>query len=334
MKKNIILIIIVLFSFFCDRQKNPLFFTFDYVSSFSTEPRPNAIIINEDNGYLYVANSHPSRNNDNRKIQKYNWKGELLTTVVDFTSFDKGNYPRYHPIDITMDNDRNLYILVKPYRKYSEDTWYPFEGFCILKYNFDDKFQKEFDFAEFDQEWSPAAIAYYNEYIFVTNGSIIKKISIDSEQVFDITLPISEENVNSLPEIHTTDMAIDSEGFIYLVGQAAFDNKSVNCHITKINLKNRQRVTVYSKGRTESFGAMPNNPGLSINSNGNIYLATFYCESLEIFNRNGEFIMQLDVDNEETRPIDVAVDNKHIYIVDNLNNRIDVYKKHVTIQVI
>ncbi|MCD4665210.1 MAG: NHL repeat-containing protein [Bacteroidales bacterium] len=303
-------------------------FTFDYVSSFSTEPRPNAITIDEDNGYLYVANSHPFRNNDNRKIQKYNREGELLKTVVDFALFDKGNYPRYHPIDITMDNNRNLYILVKPYRKYSEDTWYPFEGFCILKYDFDDKFQKEFDFAEFDQEWSPAAIAYYNEYIFVTNGRIIKKISINSEQVFDITFPINEKNINTWPDIHTTDMAIDSEGFIYLVGQAAFDNKSVSCHITKIDPKNSHRVTVYSKGKTESFGAMFNNPGLSISSNGNIYLATFYCESLEIFNRNVEFIMQLEVNSEETRPIDVAVDNNHIYVVDNLNNRINVYKKH------
>lgn len=328
MKKNIILIIILLFIFSCERQKNPLSSTYDYVSSFPTEPRPNAIAITEDDRFLYVSNSHPSRNDDNIKIQKFNWKGELLKTIVDFISFAEGNYPRYEPIDITIDNSQNLYVLVKPYRKHSEDSWYPFEGFCILKYDLNDKFQKEFYFAEFDQEWSPTAISYYNKCIFVTNGRIIKRISIESEQVFDIMLPINEENINTWPGIHTSDMAINSKGFIYLVGQAAFDNKSVGCHITKINPENNQHITLYSKGTTELFGAMLNNPGLSINGDGNIYLATFYCMSLEIFNENGEFIMQLKVNNGETRPIDVAVGDDHIYVVDYFNNRTNVYKKH------
>ena len=73
---------------------------------------------------------------------------------------------------------------------------------------------------------------------------------------------------------------------------------------------------------------MLNNPGLSIDGHGNIYLATFYCESLEIFNRNEEYVTQIDMDDEETRPIDVASDNHHIYVVDNYNDRIRIYEKH------
>lgn len=76
----------------------------------------------------------------------------------------------------------------------TDGTRWPFEGFCILKYDFDDTFQKEFDFAKFDQKWSPAAIAHNQKYLFVANGRMIKKISKDNEQVFDITIPAGEPN--------------------------------------------------------------------------------------------------------------------------------------------
>ena len=325
MIKHVILVVFVLFSFNCDRQLNPLSFTIDYVSSFSTEPRPIAIAAH--NGNLYVANSNPYRNNDTRKIQKYNSSGELLKTVVYFASFESGKYLRYHPIDIALDDDQNLYVLVKPFQKYFDDEWASFEGFCILKFDKDDEFEKELDFAQFDQEWFPAAIACYDEYVFITNGRILKKISFDNENVFDIALPVHEENGNTRPEHHTTDMAINAKGVIHLVGQAAFGNEAVGSHITRFYPENNQCITVYAKGRTESFAAMLNNPGLAIGRDGKIYLATFYCESLEIYSRVCEFLMQLDVDDEKTLPIDVAVDNTHIYLVDNFYNRINVYKK-------
>jgi hypothetical protein len=102
MKINFALITLGFLSISCERQTNPLSFTFDFVFNFPTEPRPNAIAVDKDTGYIYVSNSHPYRNNDNRKIQKYNRKGEFSKTIVDFTTFDKGNYTRYEPIDMTI----------------------------------------------------------------------------------------------------------------------------------------------------------------------------------------------------------------------------------------
>ena len=249
---------------------------------------------------------------------------------MDFETFDKGNFLRYLPVDITIDDNRNLYVLVNPLIEQTDETWTTPTGFCILQFDFNGSFKKEFDLSQIDGEGSPSSIAYSNKHVFVTNGRIIKKISIESEQVFDILLPVSEKNINTWPDLHTTDMAINSEGIIYLTGQAAFSNDSVGCHITKFYPQNNQRITSYSKGWTGMFAAMLNNPGLSISSDGNIYLATFYVMSLEIFNKNIEFIMQLDIRTEndkETRPIDIALDNSHIYIADNKNNLILVYKE-------
>lgn len=331
MNKNILLIIIVLFSFSCETEQNHLPQSIDYISSFSTEPRPVAITVDKESGFIYVANLKPSNNDYSAKIQKFNKDGELLNTVVDFETFDKGNFFRYLPVDITIDDNRNMYVLVNPLIEQTDETWITPTGFCILQFDFEDSFQKEFDLSQLDGEGFPSAIAYSDKYVFVTNGRIIKKISVESELVFDISLPVSEENISTWPDLHTTDMAINAGGIIYLTGQAAFSNDSVGCHITKFNPQNNQRITSYTRGWTWMCCAMLNNPGLSIGRDGIIYLATFYVMSLELFTGNGDFIMQIDIrteNGEETRPIDLDLDNSHIYIVDNFNNLILVYKEH------
>ena len=330
MKTNFLITLMVLLAFSCEKEHNSTPDSISYVFSFSTEPRPITLTIDKEGGIIYVANLKPSNNDYSAKIQKFNKEGELLKTVVDFETFDKGNFLRYLPVDITIDDNRNLYVLVNPLIEQTDETWTTPTGFCILQFDFNGSFKKEFDLSQIDGEGSPSSIAYSNKHVFVTNGRIIKKISIESEQVFDILLPVSEKNINTWPDLHTTDMAINSEGIIYLTGQAAFSNDSVGCHITKFYPQNNQRITSYSKGWTGMFAAMLNNPGLSISSDGNIYLATFYVMSLEIFNKNIEFIMQLDIRTEndkETRPIDIALDNSHIYIADNKNNLILVYKE-------
>ena len=330
MKTNFLITLIVLLAFSCEKEHNSTPDSISYVSSFSTEPRPITLTIEKESGFIYVANLKPSHNDYSAKIQKFNKEGELLKTVVDFETFDKGNFLRYLPVDITIDDNRNLYVLVNPLIEQTDETWTTPTGFCILQFNFEDNYQKEFDFSQIDGEGFPSSIAYSNKHVFVTNGRIIKRISIENEQIFSISLPVREENTNTWPDLHTTDMAINSEGIIYLTGQAVFGNDSVGCHITKYNPQSNQRITSYSKGWTGMLYARLNNPGLELSSNGNIYLATFYCMSLELFNGHGEFIMQIDIrtaNGEETRPIDLALDNSHIYIADNLNNLILVYKE-------
>jgi len=333
LKVNILLIIIAFFVFSCDKEEDSVPKSINYISSFSTEKRPHAIAINKEHGYLYVANHNPSINVYSSKIQKFNSEGILLKTTVDFTTFDKGNFSRYVPIDITIDENHNLYILTNPLIKQPDETWTTPTGYCILQFDYNDIFQKEFDLSNIDWEGFPSSIAYSDNYVFVTNGRIIKRISIENEQVLNISLPLNEDTINTWLDIHTTDMAINSEGTIYLTGQAAFGFDSIGCHITKFDPQTNKLNTSYSKGWTWMLYARLNNPGLEISSDGNIYLATFYVMSLELFNGNGEFIMQNDIrienDEEvETRPIDVALNNSLIYIVDYFNNLVLIYEEH------
>jgi hypothetical protein len=59
-------------------------------------------------------------------------------------------------------------------------------------------------------------------------------------------------------------------------------------------------------------------------------MATFYCQSLEIFNRDGKFLNQIEIRNGDNRlPIDVAVDSrKKVFVLDNLNDVVRIYKRH------
>lgn len=308
----------------CD--KNPISFSLEAVAEFSTEPRAHTILVDEEYGFVYVANSNPSHRNNSQKIQIFDKRGNYLKTLVDFGANPNGSYARYEPVDMTIDSDHNLDILVKPYRKDINESWFPYEGFCIMKYHPDGSFEAEFDFAQFETEWRPSAIGFHNEFIFVTNGKVLLKISKDGDHHFEIPLPINQDIIG--PPI--TDMGIDSKGNIWLVGQAGFADTSVGCHITRLDPTSTSFITFYSKGKTKNYAALANNPGITLDKDDNIYLATFYCQSLEIFNRDGKFLNQIEIRNEDNGlPIDVAVDNqRNIFVLDNLNDLVRIFKHH------
>ena len=310
-----------------------------YESSFSTESRPISIVIEKNHGFVYVANHDPAIINYSSKIQKFNRKGELLKTVVDFANFSQGKFSRYNPIDFCTDNNSNIYVLVQP-AQLSGGTWIALGGFCILQFDTNDNFKKDYDFSEFGQPWDLSAIAYSNDYLYVvtgiipTNGFIIKKISLLYNQVADISFQNNNVNIDSLPYMPVSDMTITSEGTIYLTGQAfptiPTDDIS-GCHITKFDPHSNQLVKFYSKGRTGIVASMLNNPGLTISDIGNLYLATFYGMSIEVYDKNDEFILQVDlrpIAGKNTRPIDLAHFDKYIYIADNQNNIVYIYKEY------
>ena len=312
--------------------ENPLFFE-DVVFSFEflTESKPNAIIIDREYDTVYISNCRSSRSNDNRKVQKFNLKGELLSTVVDFAHNKNGNYPHYNPIDLTLDADHNIYILVKSYFKLeNDDSWFPHNGFCIMKYDSEGEFKKEYDFAEFDMEWSPVAIANNDDFLCITNSIAMIKINKDNGQFIQHSLPTRTEGNSAWPEILVSDMEIDADENFWFVGQAAFNNQSVSCHITKMDPYCKQWSTFYSKTSTTHFGANLNNPGIAFDKSGKIYLATCYCKGVEIFKRSGMPLGVIDIhieDRDRILPIDVAVgpDNR-IYVLDGGYDSVYVYK--------
>lgn len=295
---------------------------------FPTEPRPNSIAV--DDGYIYVANSH----SHSQKVQKFNLTGELWGTIANYTANyttdGDGLYSHYHPIDIALDLEHNLYVLVKPYRKLVSGTWFPLEGFCIMAYSSEGNFQREFDFANFEDEWRPAALAFRDGFLFVTNGRMIKRISIDSGQAYDIL--IREEDFTAPWGIHTTDMAVDAKGDFWLVGQAVFDERLIGCHIIKLNANGEKMQTFFSEGSIGVFSAELNNPGIAFDQEGNIYVATCYGEDVQKFDPEGNLLARMSMERQgvdyskRPRPVGVAVDKyNRVYVVDYAHDLVCVF---------
>lgn len=316
MKKYLSITIAIIVLFFCACDKNPFSFIRTAIFEFPTEAGPIAIALDEKHGIIYVASSYSGRSGYNRKIQTFSTNGTFLRTIIDFAQEQNGSYSNYVPIDFTLDDEHNLYVLVRPH--------------CVLKYNSEGNFQKKYDFQQTDERPFFSACAFYRGFIYVTNGSVIKKINSKTGQTYDFPLPFDEID-QTLPMIHTSDIAIDSKGNIWLAGQAYLEdhqNRFIRCHVTKLDPTCKYSTTYYSKGSTGRYGAMLNNPGIDIDKKGNIYLATFYCQSVEVFSNLWIFLKQIDVNEENEnnpRPIDVIVGNGIIYVLDYSNNLVRLY---------
>lgn len=334
MKTNLLFGILLLLLISCgkDDYRNPDSYphSISYDSSFSTLARPISISFNIANNRLYVANSSPSIVDYSVKIQAFNSNGLLMKTVVDFETFVMGHFDRYDPVDITFDENQNLLVLVRPLIKNTDNSWTAPTGFSILQFDETDRFVRELDFSDIDGESRPACIACFNQQIYVTNGISLKKINPGTKKYQNITLPVNDNATGTWPHLHTTDMEINSNGQIYFTGQLAINSDSVGCHLSSYNTTTNQLVQNSAKGWTWMCCAMFNNPGLFINSDDIIYLASFYKMSVEVYDKNGEFIIDCDTRTppfEETRPIDVAYNDGRIFVADYQNNQIHIFKQ-------
>lgn len=324
----IYLLLITITFFSCEKDNDSKVDSIVYKSSFSTETGPLAIATDKNNGFIYLANDNSSITNYTSKIQKFNLKGDLQETIIDFKSFSSGLYERYSPIDLCINNN-DIYVLVKPMEQ-TNDTWSTYSGFCVLHIDLNGNMINEFDFSQLENYWDFSAMSFSNDFIYVTSGEIIiKKIDKNTGEADDIHIPIT----NDKSYLHVTDMVVESEENIYLTGQGPWGFDSVNndvsiCHITRLDCINNKNNTFYSNTRTGIMAAMPNNPGLTIKDNGYIYLTTFYGRSLEIYNKDNELILQKEIktnDLEETLPIDIALYRDDIYIADYWNNKVHIY---------
>ena len=334
MKIKLLISVLLLFTFSCEKDDNSKSDSkpnsISYESSYSTEPRPISISYKNVNQTLYVANYNPSKNDYSAKIQAFNNEGIHVKTVVDFESFELGNFERYAPVDFTFGKNLNLYILVRPLIKLIDDTWTTPTGFSILQFDNSDSFIRELDFSNIDGEGRPSSISYYKNQLYVTNGQILKQINPETQQVDNITLPVNDTNSGTWPYLHTTDMEINTNGIIYFTGQASFNNDSVGCHLSSYNIESKELTINYAKGWTWMCCAMLNNPGLFISNDGYLYLASFYKMNLEIYDKNIDFIIDCDTRTsqfEQTRPIDIVYFNGKIFVADNFNNQIHVFKQ-------
>jgi hypothetical protein len=222
----------------------------------------------------------------------------------------------------------NVLVLVKPLQS-DGNVWIPHSGFCVLQFDQNGDLLKEYDFSD-SEDLYYCTIACSNDFIYVTGGFVvIKKIEKNSGIISDIHIPITNDK-SYLP---VTDMEIAPDEVIYTTGQGITRIDSFNldisvCHVTKLNCINEQQETYFSKSRTGTMAAMLNNPGMAIDKNGFVYLATFYGLSLEIYDSDDEFILQKDIYPDarpETLPTDIALNHNEIYVLDYKNSKVLVY---------
>lgn len=327
--KHIWIGILLLLSLACEEDDVWSLDSITYEFSYPTEERPFSVSFKESNHTLYVANLNPSIDEYSAQIQVFNTEGALIKTLVDFEAFDLGRFERYEPLDIAFDKKQNLFVLARPLFKQGDDSWASPTGFSILRFDENDDYTEELDFSDIDGESRPTSLSYFDGSLYLTNGRILKQIDLESEQIINISLPVGNDNI--WPYLHTTDMEIDANGVFYFTGQAALNNDSVGCHISSYQLESNELTQKYAKGWTWMCCAMMNNPGLFISKTGVLYLASFYQMSIEVYNENGDFLIDCDTRTsgfEETRPIDLVSYNSKIYVADHFNSQIHVFKQN------
>ena len=328
MKTKFIIGILLLLAVSCKKDDHERPCAVTYTSGFSTETRPVAIAIDEKQGFVYVANHHPSTSNFSSKIQRFSLEGDLRETVIDFRTFSGGLYERYSPVDLCIDHD-DMVVLVKPMAQ-TGDSWATLSGFCVFQFDLNGNLVNEFDFSRLEDYRDFSAMAFLNDFIYVTSGQfVIVRIDINGGQADYLQIPIT----NDRPYFHVSDMEIQSEECIYITGQAPYkiDSTVINdvsiCHVSRLDFRDDTTYTFYSSARTGTMAAMLNNPGLAIKGNRYIYLATFYGRSLEIYDMDddNELILQENIQPEgtdDTLPIDVAFYEDDVYIVDHKNDKV------------
>jgi len=334
MKTNLLTAILLLLIVGCEKDvivPKPEIIGFDF--SFSTERSPISVLFKEINQTLYVANYWPSIYDYSSKILVYSNDGTLIKTVADFESFNQGHFDRYELVDFTFDNKQSLYVLVRPLIKQPDQSEAAPTGFTILQFDTNDNFKRELDFSTSVGVRNPSSISYFGNCLYIAfgEGKILKKISIDNQQVVDISIPKKENDTGTWPYLHNTDMEFNTKGRLYFTGQASFNLDTVGCHISIFNPKTNELNIKYAKGWTWLCCAGFNNPGIYISNSGYIYLANFYNMSIEIYNEDIGFITDFDTRKagfEETRPIDIVCNDKRIYVADELNDRIHVFKQN------
>lgn len=315
-------LIIYLLILSCD--KCPIPFSYELAAQFTVNQGSEIIAIDNDKGYIYIADPF-----DTTQVHQYSLQGNQVRILVDFTQDYIGDYEFYNVVDLVVDDISNIYILVIPWFQNPDGDKSFLNGFCIIKYNSDGEFQKEFDFTNISESWYRSVLAYKNNILYVTNGH--RLIKINSEDGLYTYFNLQSQN-NTEPYIHTTDMAIDDDNNIWLVGQAQWfsDNDfQVGVQVIRFDSNCQNQETFNANCRASFFGAGMNNPGITFDSYNNMYLATFYCKSIEIYDFDQEFQREIKMENENSLPIDIVIDNNnnlYVLVHNSGNNTIMIYE--------
>ena len=99
-------LISLLFIANCSKDFNPvnnegISYSYELSFQFNTLSNPYALVLDDENKFIYVITGKQHVSNDDQRIQKFNLDGELISTPVDFNYNLNGLYSKYLPLDIT-----------------------------------------------------------------------------------------------------------------------------------------------------------------------------------------------------------------------------------------
>ena len=304
----------------------PTPFSYELSNQFKVGFYARSLEIDREQGLLYVLSSRENQ------IEQYDLQGNLLLTFADSTMQNSGKYDLYLLFDLVVDEYSKVFFIAVPY-KIGADGYNIYDnGFCIIKLNSNSEYLQEFDYTNTDESWHPSKLTYSNNSLFVTNGSRLTKINtengISKDFVFNIQNPISfDPNY-----IHTSDIAIDFDDNIWLVGQADWDadtpdNWKVGVHMTRFDSNCDNQKTFYAKSKVTTLASAMNRPGITFDNDNNMYLVTCYGQSIEFYGFDQEFQYEIPINDKRSYPTDIAIDyNNTLYVLDGYNERVLIYE--------
>jgi sugar lactone lactonase YvrE len=267
-----------------------------------------------DANYIYVADSN------NNRVQIFNRTTYAYVATLG-TGYGQGNYQFNHPTDVVVDSAGNIYVADNYNRR-------------VQQYNSSRVYQRTYGTTGVSyvtdgyHYYYPRGVAVAQDgsiYIVEERGHRLVKLNAAGVPQWTIGEPGQAGSDNS-HFFGPQDVAVDSAGRVYTV--EAWGNHRVQI----FNPDGTYYATLGTGWGTGNY-QFKNPSGITIDRNGNIYVADSGNHRVQIYNSSRVYVATLGVtgvsgsDNSHfNQPNDVAVDsNGTIYVADEGNHRVQVF---------
>ncbi len=289
---------------------------------FSTEPEPVSLAI-DSKGEVYVANASLETPPDNCKIQKYTSEGIFLRTFIDYLQPVQHKFNRYAPLDLTLDDENQLYVLAKPFFEATPGKWTAYNGFSILQYDSTGSLVREH--SRFMNR-RPTSLFYHNKSIFMLSEKILQ-FHPDTGYLTEHHYYTEAGGSFVLDEI--ADFVIDSNHNFWATG-CREESDGFASFILKIRADGLHLMQFQIPGRDSSIIY----PRIAINNTDDIYLTIDEIGEVQKFNSTGHILGRVDLRPDSTTSValkSIAVSpNNNLYILDAKNQVVRVLKAFAT----
>lgn len=300
----------------------PFLISQEILFEFPSEPEPVSLAI-DSKGDVYVANASLETQPENCKIQKYTSEGIFIRTFIDYLQPVQHKFNRYAPLDLTLDDENQLYVLAKPFFEATPGKWAAYNGFSILQYDSTGSLVREY--SRFMNR-RPTSLFYHNKSIFMLSERILQ-FHPDTGYMTEHYYYTEAGGSFVLNEI--ADFVIDSNHNFWATG-CIDESKGFAGYIMKMKADGLSLMTFPTPGRDSlSF-----QPGIAISKHGDIYLTTDKIGEVQKFNSTGHILGRVDLRPDSTTSValkSIAVSpNNNLYILDAKNQVVRVLEAFET----